>query len=97
MSFKTFQNYNGDNVNKTIELIGERADRNRMSSKEVNTMDKILKDALNVRVNGVMWEPLPTKRWFNWKELRSYSDSEFKTMLEPLTEGLDYQVLKIGA
>lgn len=97
MSFKTYLDYNDDNVNRTIELLSERADRNGTEFKEVNTMDMILKDALNVRVNGVMWEPLPKKRWFNWKELKSYSDSEFKSMLEPLTEGLDYEVLKIGA
>lgn len=87
MSFKTFQHYNGDNVSKTIELIGEKTDRPQ-TNKEESNMDKILKDALNIRVDGVMWEPLHTKhgkRWFNWKDLKSYTEDEFKIILENST------------
>lgn len=99
MSFRTFKDYNDDNVVKTIEETGrEWSMRNK---KEVNPMKKMLKDALLVYVkeglgNGarkatIAYEKLLTKRWFNWTTRVSVTEDEFISLLESLNKD-DYEV-----
>ena len=99
MSFRTFKDYNDDNVVKTIEETGREL--NMRNKKEVNPMKKMLKDALLVYVkegfaNGarkatITYEKLLTKRWFNWATRVSITEDEFINLLESMNKD-DYEV-----
>lgn len=99
MSFRTYKDYNDDNVVKTIEETArEWGMRNK---KEVDPMNKMLKDALLVYVkeglgNGarkvtIAYEKLLTKRWFNWTTRVSIIEDEFINLLESMNKD-DYEV-----
>lgn len=99
MSFRTYKDYNDDNVVKTIEETArEWGMRNK---KEVNPMKKALKDALLVYVKEslgdrarkvtITYEKLLTKRWFNWTTRVSITEDEFINLLESMNKD-DYEV-----
>lgn len=99
MSFRTYADYNDDNVARTIEFIIEREDYS-LDDKSSSKLDKLLKGALNVRIridtfHSDVYERTLDHRWYNWTEHTSYSDTVFKKMLSELKEGVDYEVLKI--
>jgi hypothetical protein len=99
MSFRTYKDYNDDNVVKTIEETArEWGMRNK---KEVNPMKKTLKDALLVYVKEslgnrarkvtITYEKLLTKRWFNWTTRVSITEDEFIKLLDSMNKD-DYEV-----
>lgn len=96
MSFKTFSDYNDDNVVRVIENFEEKK-----SSKEesgMNNMNAILKDAVAVWVDitGIgkksRFEKLLDGRWFDWKTHVSYDGDWFKNTLSKMTFGEEYVV-----
>ena len=95
MSFKTYADYNADNVIKTIESANDNIDTDRSMTK----LDKLLKGSMNVLVHtdglhSDRYERTMDNRWYNWHGYFTVSDDEFKRMLSSLDEN-EYEVVKI--
>ena len=96
MSFKTFADYNDDNVVRVIENFEET--KGPKEEIGMNNMNTILKDAVAVWVDitGIgkksRFEKLLDGRWFEWKTHISYDGDWFKNALSKMTFGEEYVV-----
>ena len=92
MSFKTYVDYNSDNIVKAIENVRDLKD----TSKEDNGMiNKIVKNAALIYTfeNGVRttWEKTLRKVWFNWATYETVDDDRMSDILENLSgDAYDY-------
>ena len=87
MSFKTYHDYNSDNINKAIE---KYAENDIISTrKPVDPIERMLKGALNVRIKDdhstvETYERLVNGRWFRWSRHESITHEEFKDLIRSL-------------
>lgn len=96
MSFKTYHDYNSDNINKAIERYAE----NDIISarKPIDPIDRMLKGALNVRVKDdsgktEVYERMINGRWFRWSKHESLSHNDFKALLKSVDDS-QYTIAK---
>lgn len=87
MSFKTYHDYNSDNINKAIERYAENDIIT--ARKPIDPIERMLKGALNVRIrddNGIaeVYERLVNGRWFRWSRHESITHEEFKGLIRSL-------------
>lgn len=96
MSFKTYHDYNSDNINKAIERYAEHDIIS--ARKPADPIERMLKGALNVRVKDAsgkteVYERMVNGRWFGWAKHESLSHDEFKALLKSIDDSR-YKITK---
>lgn len=88
MSFRTYVDYNDDNVVKAIENI---TDRVKEGDAMMNNIDKAIKNAALIYTfdkngNRTTWEKTLRKVWFNWTTYETVDDDGMANVLGDIGE-----------
>lgn len=88
MSFRTYVDYNDDNVIKAIENV---TDRVKEGNNMMNNIDKTIKNAALIYTfdkngNRTTWEKTLRKVWFNWTTYETIDDDGMANVLGDIGE-----------
>lgn len=96
MSFRTYVDYNDDNVVKAIENVTDRVKEDNVM---MNNIDKAIKNAALIytfdkKGNRTTWEKTLCKVWFNWATYETVDDDRMSDILSNLDVN-DYDYLEV--
>ncbi|MBO7452693.1 MAG: hypothetical protein J6U54_20380 [Clostridiales bacterium] len=88
MSFRTYVDYNDDNVVKAIENVTDRVKEGNVM---MNNIDKAIKNAALIytfdkKGNRTTWEKTLRKVWFNWTTYETIDDDGMANVLGDIGE-----------